>query len=182
LYFHSPPYVSERVTDKVRDLLGALAVYTGVLPLRVVPFTEVQLFLQAHTPPEKLTILLKRAMLHIASAVAVREKAHCLITGDAVGQVASQTLHSLAAVHSASSIPVLRPLTTMDKHEIIAVARRIGTFDISIRPFEDCCTLFVAKHPENKPNAAPIERMETRLMERGLRELLIKATEQTTAI
>jgi thiamine biosynthesis protein ThiI len=116
-------------------------------------------------------------MLHIASAVAAAENAHCLITGDSVGQVASQTLQSLAAMETASPLPILRPLTAMDKHEIIAIARRIGTFDISIRPFEDCCTLFVAKHPENKPNAQVIERMESRLMNEKLEDLLEKAVE-----
>lgn len=180
LYFHSPPYVSERVTDKVQDLLTALSAYTGKLPLRTVPFTEIQLYLQENVPPEKLTIFLKRAMLHIASAIAATEKALCLITGDAVGQVASQTLHSLAAVNSAAKLPILRPLTAMDKHEIIAIARRIGTYDISIRPYEDCCTLFVAKHPENKPNTAAIERMENYLMKDRLGELLIKAAELTS--
>ncbi|MCL2189360.1 MAG: tRNA 4-thiouridine(8) synthase ThiI [Defluviitaleaceae bacterium] len=176
VYFHSPPYVSERVTDKVNDLRRALTAYTGEIPLHTIPFTDVQLFLQENVPVEKLTIFLKRAMLYIASAIAAREKAHCLITGDAVGQVASQTLHSIAAVNSAAALPILRPLTAMDKHQIIEIARRIQTFDISIRPFEDCCTLFVAKHPENKPNTQVIERMEARLMEMGLRDLLGKAT------
>jgi thiamine biosynthesis protein ThiI len=175
VYFHSPPYVSERVVDKVSDLLHALSSYTGFLPLRTVPFTDVQLFLQESVPPEKLTIFLKRAMLRIASVIAAQEKALCLITGDSVGQVASQTLHSLAAVNSSSSLPILRPLTAMDKHEIISIARRIGTFDISIRPYDDCCTLFVAKHPENKPNAAVIEKMELRLLENGLAALLSDA-------
>ncbi|MCL2204247.1 MAG: tRNA 4-thiouridine(8) synthase ThiI [Defluviitaleaceae bacterium] len=177
VYFHSPPYVSERVVDKVRDLLAALTAYTGELPLQIVPFTDVQLYLQEKVPAEKLTIFLKRAMLHIASAIAARENARCLITGDAIGQVASQTLHSLAAVHSAATLPILRPLTAMDKHQIIEIAHRIGTYPISIRPYDDCCTLFVARHPENKPNAAVIERMETRLMEEGLKDLLAKAVE-----
>ncbi|MCL2603625.1 MAG: tRNA 4-thiouridine(8) synthase ThiI [Defluviitaleaceae bacterium] len=172
VYFHSPPYVSERVVDKVNDLLRALGAYTGNLPLRIVPFTETQLFLQENIPAEKLTIMLKRAMLKIASAIAAREKAHCLITGDAVGQVASQTLHSLAAVNSAASLPILRPLTAMDKHQIIEIAKRIGTYDISIRPYDDCCTLFVAKHPENKPNTQVIERMESRLTEGALAGLI----------
>lgn len=175
VYFHSPPYVSERVTDKVKDLLTALEKFTGELRLHTVHFTDIQLFLQENVPAEKLTIFLKRAMLHIASRIAAQEKAHCLITGDAVGQVASQTLHALAAVNSAAALPVLRPLTAADKHEIIATARRIGTYDISIRPYEDCCTLFVAKHPENKPNTQVIERMEARLMELGLKELVERA-------
>ena len=140
--------------------------------MHIVPFTDIQLFLQEKVPAEKLTIFLKRAMLHIASAIAAKEKAHCLITGDAVGQVASQTLHSLAAVNSAAKLPILRPLTALDKQPIIETAKRIQTYDISIRPFEDCCTLFVAKHPENKPNTAVIERMENWLMQEGLSNLL----------
>ena len=175
VYFHSPPYVSERVTDKVRDLCIALEAYTGPLPLYVVPFTAIQLYLQENVPAEKLTIFLKRAMLHIASTLAAREKAHCLITGDAVGQVASQTLHSLAAVNSAATLPILRPLTAMDKQQIIEVAKRINTYETSIRPYEDCCTLFVAKHPENKPNAQVIARMEDWLMRNGLAGLLEEA-------
>ncbi|MCL2499989.1 MAG: tRNA 4-thiouridine(8) synthase ThiI [Defluviitaleaceae bacterium] len=179
VYFHSPPYVSERVVDKTSDLLKTLGAYTGPLPLRIVPFTETQLYLQENVPPEKLTIMLKRAMLRIASAIAAKEKAHCLITGDAVGQVASQTLHSLAAVNSAASLPILRPLTAMDKHQIIEIAKRIGTYDISIRPYDDCCTLFVAKHPENKPNTQVIERMESRLTEGRLAELISDAVGNT---
>ena len=177
LYFHSPPYVSERVTDKVSDLLGALKPFIGDCPLNIVPFTDIQLYLQENIPAEKFTILLKRAMLHIASTVAAQKKAHCLITGDSVGQVASQTLHSLAAVNAAATLPILRPLTAMDKQQIIDIAHRLGTYPISIRPYEDCCTLFVAKHPENKPNTQVIERMESRLMNEGLSDLLKKATE-----
>jgi thiamine biosynthesis protein ThiI len=175
VYFHSPPYVSQRVVDKVRDLLRALSPYVGDCPPLVVPFTDVQLYLQENTPPEKLTILLKRAMLRIASVIAANQKAQCLITGDSVGQVASQTLHGLAAVQSASALPILRPLTAMDKHQITEIAQQIGTYPVSIRPYEDCCTLFVARHPENKPNTAVIERLESRLLADRLENLLADA-------
>jgi len=176
IYFHSPPFVSERAADKVRDLAKAIAKYTGRVYLNIIPFTEVQLFLQKHVHEEKLTIFLKRAMLHIASAYANKLSAHCLITGDSIGQVASQTMQSIAAVNSASSYSVLRPLAAMDKQQIIDIAREIGTFDISIRPYDDCCTLFVAKHPENKPNTSVIERIESKLLE-GLTPLMNAALE-----
>jgi len=174
LYFHSPPFVSERAADKVRDLATVLAGYAGRLKLRFVPFTDVQMFLKENVQEEKLTIMLKRAMLRIASMFATSENAHCIITGDSIGQVASQTMHSIAAVNSAASHTILRPLAAMDKQHIIDIAREIGTFDISIRPYDDCCTLFVAKHPENKPNTAVIERIEASL-ERELVPLLEKA-------
>ncbi|MCL2198289.1 MAG: tRNA 4-thiouridine(8) synthase ThiI [Defluviitaleaceae bacterium] len=162
VYFHSPPFVSERAEDKVRDLAAELAKYTGSVKLYSVPFTEIQLFLKEQVSEVKLTIFLKRAMLHIASRLAEQEKALCLVTGDSVGQVASQTVHSLAAVDTAAALPVLRPLAAMDKQAIIDIAQEIGTYDISIRPYEDCCTVFVAKHPENKPNKGAIEGIEAR--------------------
>ena len=163
IYFHSPPYVSERAADKVRDLAGVLCNYVGRIGVNIIPFTDVQLFLQENVHEEKLTIMLKRAMLRIAGKYAASLKAHCVITGDSIGQVASQTMHSIAAVNSASDYGIIRPLATMDKQQIIDIAREIGTFDISIRPYDDCCTLFVAKHPENKPNTGIIERIEARL-------------------
>jgi thiamine biosynthesis protein ThiI len=165
VYFHSPPYTSERALDKVNDLAGRLAKYTGGCNLFVVPFTDVQIYLYKNVQTEKLTILLKRAMLRIASLLAANENIKCLITGDSIGQVASQTVYSLEAVNSAASLPIIRPLAAMDKQEIIDIAKRIETYDISIRPYEDCCTLFVAEHPENKPKASVIEGIEKRLEE-----------------
>lgn len=175
-YFHSPPFVSERALDKVRDLASELSKYTGRVKLYNIPFTEIQLFLKENVSEVKLTIFLKRAMLHVASQLAEQEKALCLITGDSVGQVASQTVHSLAAMDSAAKLPVLRPLAAMDKQIIIDIAREIGTHDISIRPYEDCCTVFVAKHPENKPNKGAVEGIEARFA-KELAELVIKALE-----
>jgi len=176
IYFHSPPFVSERAADKVRDLAQVLAKYGGSINLNIIPFTDVQLFLKENVQEEKLTIMLKRAMLHIASAYAIKIGAGCLITGDSIGQVSSQTIQSLAAVHSAARLTVLRPLAAMDKQEIVDIAREIGTFDISIRPYDDCCTLFVAKHPESKPNTKVIERIEAKL-EADLAPLLESALE-----
>jgi thiamine biosynthesis protein ThiI len=177
VYFHSPPYTSERVVDKVMDIAQKLAVYTDTLRLIIVPFTDTQLYLYEFVQAEKLTLLLKRAMLRIASQIAVTEKAHCLITGDSIGQVASQTILSLEAVHSAAAFPVLRPLSAMDKQQIIDMAQKIGTFPISIHPYEDCCTLFTAKHPESKPKASIIEKIETRLIR--LPELITEALANT---
>ena len=163
VYFHSPPYVSERAADKVKDLAAELTKFTGKFKLCIVPFTDVQLFLKNSTHPEKLTIMLKRAMLHIASRLAEQENAQCLITGDSIGQVASQTIQSLAAVNSAAKFTVLRPLSIMDKQAIIDMAKDIDTYPISIRPYDDCCTLFVAKHPENKPSTKAIEKIEAQI-------------------
>ena len=176
IYFHSPPFVSERAADKVKDLGKALSKFTGKIKLCVIPFTDVQLFLKDATHPDKLTIMLKRAMLHIASALAEKENAQCLITGDSVGQVASQTMHSIAAVNSAAALTVLRPLSVLDKQEIIDIAKTIGTYPISIRPYDDCCTLFVAKHPENKPSTKAIEKIEAQIFE-ALSPLMITALE-----
>ena len=178
IYFHSPPFVSERAADKVRDLVKTIGNYAGKISLNIIPFTDVQLYLQEHVHEEKLTIFLKRAMLRIASTYADKLKAHCLITGDSIGQVASQTLQSIAAVNSASKHTIMRPLSSMDKQQIIDIAREIGTYDISIRPYDDCCTLFVAKHPENKPNTTVIERIEAKL-EKDLKPLLDSALEQS---
>jgi len=181
VYFHSPPFVSERALDKVKDLAQELSKFIGKIKLCVVPFTDVQLFLKDSTHPDKLTILLKRAMLHIASRLAEQEKAQCLITGDSIGQVASQTIQSLAAVNSAASITILRPLSILDKQEIIDMAKKIGTYPISIRPYDDCCTLFVAKHPENKPNTKAIEKIEMQIF-KSLESLMAKALEDAKYI
>jgi len=176
IYFHSPPFVSEGAADKVRDLAKVICRYTGAISVNIIPFTDVQMFLKEHVHEEKLTIFLKRAMIRIASMYAKKVGAQCLITGDSIGQVASQTIQSIAAVESAALYTILRPLAAMDKQQIIDIAKDIGTFDISIRPFDDCCTLFVAKHPESKPNAAVIERIEANL-EEELTPLLLLALE-----
>jgi thiamine biosynthesis protein ThiI len=173
VYFHSPPYTSERAKEKVTDLAKALSAYTGYFKLYVVPFTDTQLCLYKQVQPEKLTLLLKRAMLRIAEILAEKEKCHCLITGDSVGQVASQTTQSLAAVETAVTMPILRPLAGMDKQEIIELARKIETYDISIRPYEDCCTIFVAEHPETKPKKAAVEAAERHAQ--GLEEAIAEA-------
>ena len=180
IYFHSPPYTSERAKDKVIDLMECLCGFIGPSPLYIVPFTETQLYIYENMQPEKLTLFLKRAMFHIASIIGEREKVHCLITGDSVGQVASQTAQSIAAVDSASALAVLRPLAAMDKQQIIDTAKKIGTYDISIRPYEDCCTVFVPKNPEHKPSAKAVASMEAK--NKALPELFSRAAEQVELV
>lgn len=180
VYFDSPPYTSERAKQKVLDLAERISVFTGSLKLYVVPFTKTQLMIYQNTPPEKMTLLLKRAMLKAAEKIAVKNKSMALVTGDSVGQVASQTMEAIMAIDSAASIPVLRPLCSMDKQEIVDVAVDIGTFDISIRPYEDCCTVFVAKHPETKPKRNIIEAIERKI--EGLDELIDEAVENSEII
>jgi len=177
IYFHSPPYTSERAKDKVLDIAKQLAHHTGKIKLLVVNFTEIQLYLTDKTPSAKITLLLKRTMLKMADMTAQNEKALALITGDAVGQVASQTLHSLHAMTGATNMPIIRPLATYDKKDIVSLAQKIGTFDISIRPFDDCCTLFLPKNPETKPKLSIIQNIERKMddLEQMLATALLQA-------
>ena len=160
VYFHSPPHTSERAKEKVLDLSEVLCGFIGESKLYVIPFTETQMYIYDNLPHSKLTLYLKRAMLRIASMIAEKESANCIVTGDSLGQVASQTAQAIAAVDSASKLAVLRPLIAMDKQQIINIAHQIETYDISIRPYEDCCTVFVPKHPEHKPSAKAIVSIE----------------------
>ena len=180
VYFHSPPHTSERAREKVIDIMEQLCSYIGESSLYLVPFTETQMYIYEHMQAEKLTLFLKRAMFRIASIIAEKEKALCLITGDSVGQVASQTVQSIAAVDTATDYAVLRPLAAMDKQQIINIAMQIGTYEISIRPFEDCCTIFVPKHPESKPNAQAVAKAE--LKHKALPELYARAAEQVELV
>ena len=163
VYFHSPPYTSERAKQKVIDLAEQIAVYTGGIKLHVIPFTDLQIILKDRVPPQKLTILLKRAMIRTAEKIAKEIQAQALILGDSIGQVASQTMHSIHAIDSSATMPLLRPLASFDKQEIVDLAKKIGTFEISIRPYEDCCTIFLADHPETKPKASIIESIESKI-------------------
>ena len=163
VYFDSPPYTSERAKQKVIDLAKQLSIYTGSFKLNIINFTKIQLKIYDAFPAEKTTIFMKRAMFKIAEQIAKNNGSQGLITGDSIGQVASQTMQAIDCINSAVlSLPVFRPLCGMDKQEIVDLAKKIGTFDISIRPFEDCCTIFVAKHPELKPKKHIIEKMEKR--------------------
>lgn len=166
VYFDSPPHTSERARQKVIDLAEKLSMYTGKFNLYVVPFTEVQHYLYKSVPPEKITIFLKRAMVKAAEKIALETNSLALVMGDSIGQVASQTMQAINAINSAAEeLPILRPLCGFDKQEIVDLAKKIDTFEISIRPYEDCCTVFVPKHPETKPKKSIIEKIESSLTE-----------------
>ena len=166
VYFHAPPYTSERAKQKVVDLATQVARYSGPIPLYVVNFTDIQLYIYDKCPHEELTILMRRYMMRIAEEIARKNDALALITGESIGQVASQTVPSLASTNEVCTMPVFRPLIGFDKQEIVDISQKIGTFETSIQPFEDCCTIFVAKHPVIKPNLERIRRAEENLQEK----------------
>ena len=166
VYFHAPPYTSERAKQKVVDLAKLVSRYSGPVHLHIVNFTDIQLYIYDQCPHEELTIIMRRYMMRIAERLAVDVGAQALITGESIGQVASQTMQSLAATDAACTMPVFRPVIGFDKQEIVDVAEKIGTYETSVLPFEDCCTIFVAKHPVTKPNLKMIERSEEKLKEK----------------
>ncbi|MCI8691150.1 MAG: tRNA 4-thiouridine(8) synthase ThiI [Lachnospiraceae bacterium] len=166
VYFHAPPYTSERAKQKVVDLAKIVSAYTGPIWLHVINFTDIQLYIHEKCPHEELTIIMRRYMMRIAEHIAGETGCLGLITGESIGQVASQTLNSLAATNEVCEMPVYRPLIGFDKQEIVEVANKIGTFETSILPYEDCCTIFVAKHPVTKPNLNVIRRHEINLEEK----------------
>ena len=149
--FASPPYTSMRAEEKVKDLLGKVAQWSGEIKLHIVPFTEIQEAIRDYCPEDMLTIIMRRYMIKIAQMIARKDGALALISGESVGQVASQTLRALECTDAAADMPILRPVIGMDKEEIVSIARKIDTFEISILPFEDCCTVFTPKHPKTKP-------------------------------
>ena len=181
VYFHAPPYTSERAKQKVVDLAKLVAQYSGPINLHVVNFTDIQLYIYDKCPHDELTIIMRRYMMRIAEHFAMEEASLGLITGESIGQVASQTMHSLACTNEVCTLPVLRPLIGFDKQEIINISEKIGTYETSILPFEDCCTIFVAKHPVTKPNLKVIKRSETKLAEK-IDELVQTAIDTTENI
>ena len=160
VHFWSYPYTSERAKDKVVDLARLLSRYCGPVRLYVVPFTEIQLTIHEKCPEKETTLLMRRLMMKIAERIAQKDGAQVLITGESVGQVASQTIEALCCTNDAVAMPVLRPCIGMDKEEITEIARKIGTFETSIIPEEDCCTVFVPKHPVTKPKVEDIRKSE----------------------
>lgn len=165
-YFHAPPYTSERAKQKVVDLAKIVSKYSGPIELNIVNFTDIQLYIYEKCPHEELTIIMRRYMMKIAEELASQDGSLGLITGESIGQVASQTMQSLAATNEVCTMPVYRPLIGFDKQEIVDVSEKIGTYETSIQPFEDCCTIFVAKHPVTKPNLNIIKRSERNLEEK----------------
>ena len=177
-YFHAPPYTSERAKEKVVELARLVLKYAGPIQLHVVNFTDIQLYIYEKCPHEELTIIMRRYMMKIAEHFAEENGCLGLITGESIGQVASQTMQSLAATNAVCTLPVYRPLIGLDKREIVAIAEKIDTYETSIQPFEDCCTIFVAKHPVTKPNLERIEKSEKNLEEK-IDELMRSAIETT---
>lgn len=179
VYFHAPPYTSERAKQKVVDLARLVAKYSGPIRLHVVNFTDIQLYIYDQCPHDELTIIMRRYMMRIAEHFAKKDRCLGLITGESIGQVASQTLQSLASTNEVCTLPVYRPVIGFDKEEIVRISRKIDTFETSIQPFEDCCTIFVAKHPVTKPNLKVIRRSEQKLSEKidELMETALNTTE-----
>ena len=177
IHFASPPYTSERARLKVKALAQLVSVYTGSTNLFVVPYTKPQEYIRDNAPDVLFTVLMRRSMMRIANLIAQKQGCAALITGESLAQVASQTVQALQCTDAAQSLPVLRPLIGMDKTEIIETARHIGTFETSILPYEDCCTIFTPPHPKIRPELAEIEAAEAAMP--GLAQLEAEAAEQT---
>ncbi len=180
-YFHAPPYTSERAKQKVVDLAKIVSRYAGSVKLHVVNFTDIQLYIYDQCPHDELTVIMRRYMMRIAEYFAKKDGCLGLITGESIGQVASQTMQSLAATNDVCTLPVYRPVIGYDKQEIVNISEKIGTYETSIQPFEDCCTIFVAKHPVTKPNVEVIRRSEEHLSEK-IDELMKTALETVEII
>ena len=181
VYFHAPPYTSERAKQKVIDLAKIVAAYAGPINLHVINFTDIQLAIYDKCPHDELTIIMRRYMMKIAEHIALEEGSLGLITGESIGQVASQTMQSLRATNAVCTLPVYRPVIGFDKNDIVEISEKIGAFETSIQPFEDCCTIFVAKHPVTKTNVRAIERSEHHLVD-VIDELLKTAIETRETI
>jgi thiamine biosynthesis protein ThiI len=171
VYFNAPPYTSERATQKVMDLARIVSKYSGPIQLHIINFTDIQLYIYDQCPHDELTIIMRRYMMRIAEEIARKSGCLGLITGESIGQVASQTMQSLMATNDVCTIPVYRPLIGFDKQEIVEVSEKIDTYETSIQPYEDCCTIFVAKHPVTKPNLNVI-RIHERNLEEKIDELV----------
>ena len=175
--FFSYPYTSERAKEKVLELARIVSEYSGRIRVHIVPFTDIQLAIRDNCPEEYLTIIMRRFMTKISEIIAKQCEASVLITGESLGQVASQTLQSMVVTSSVTDMLMLRPLSGLDKIEIMDYARKIGTYDTSVLPYEDCCTLFVPKHPDTKPRLERIEIAEKKLDVEGLIKAAVEGTE-----
>lgn len=177
VHFASPPYTSMRAEMKVKELLSKVAEYSGAIKLGIVPFTEIQEKISRECPEEYFTLIMRRFMMKIANRLARGNGCQALITGESVGQVASQTVYALAVTDAVADIPVFRPCIGMDKEEIVAISRKIDTFDISVQPYEDCCTVFTPKHPRTRPTVEAVEKAESPLDIDELIERAVQGTE-----
>lgn len=176
IHFASPPYTSPRAEQKVKTLLSKVALYSGTIKLAIVPFTEIQEEIANKCPEEYFTLIMRRMMMRIAEKIATFHRSGALITGESLGQVASQTLPAIGVTDAVCGIPVLRPLIGSDKEEIIKISRKIDTFETSCLPFEDCCTVFTPKHPKTRPTISLCEEAESKL---NIEELVNKAISET---
>lgn len=179
IHFQSPPYTSERALMKVETLCEKLTEYCGDIRFYCVPFTEIQEALRDHCDGDYFTVIMRRLMLRIANNICRKKRCGALITGESVGQVASQTLSAIRCTDKAADFPVLRPLVGMDKKEIVEIARKIDTFETSILPYEDCCTVFTPKHPKTKPLLRDVEAEEAKfdfqpLIEKAIQGITVK--------
>ncbi len=163
VHFQSPPYTSERARDKVLSLAGLLSESLCGLNVHLVPFTDIQMLIHEHCHPDYTTVIMRRYMMRIANQIARQERAQALVTGESIGQVASQTMHALQCTDSVAELPVFRPLIGFDKQEIIDLAVKIGTFETSSLPYEDCCTVFTPRHPATRPKMSVILEGEAKL-------------------
>ena len=180
-YFHAPPYTSERAKQKVVDLAKIISAYTGPIKLNIVNFTDIQMYIYEQCPHEQLTIIMRRYMMRIAEKLAVDSKCLGLVTGESIGQVASQTMQSLMATNAVCTLPVYRPLIAFDKQDIVTISEKIKTYETSILPYEDCCTIFVAKHPVTHPILSVIEKSETHLEDR-IEEMIKEALDTVEVV
>lgn len=181
VYFHAPPYTSDRAKQKVVDLAKLVSRYSGPIDLHIINFTDIQLYIYEKCPHDELTIIMRRYMMRIAQHIAQESGSLGLITGESIGQVASQTMQSLMATNDVCTMPVYRPLIGFDKEDIVDVSKKINTYETSILPFEDCCTIFVAKHPVTKPNLKVI-RIHEQNLEENIDALVQKALETDEVI
>ncbi len=179
IHFASPPYTSPRAEQKVKTLLSKVSAYSGRIKLAVVPFTEIQEEIGKHCPEDFFTLIMRRMMMRIACRVARENECAALITGESLGQVASQTLPALAVTDSVCDMPVMRPLIGMDKEEIVTISKKIDAFETSILPYEDCCTVFTPKHPHTRPKPGQCEAAEAELDIEPLIERAVNGIEYT---
>ena len=163
VHFFSPPYTSQQALDKVERLAGELTAWCGRMKLHIVPFTEIQEAIRAGCPEDHFTLIMRRFMMRLAQTVAARTGAKALVTGESLGQVASQTMDALTVSDDVCTLPVLRPVIGMDKEEIVRYSRKIGTFETSILPYEDCCTVFTPRHPRTHPVLEEVREYEAAL-------------------
>lgn len=180
VHFASPPYTSELAEMKVMDLLKKVAAYSGTITTFVVPFTEIQEAIRDYCPEDYFTLVMRRIMMKISQRIAESQNCQALITGESVGQVASQTIYALGCTDSATSMPVFRPCIGMDKDEIISISRKIDTFETSIQPYEDCCTVFTPKHPKTRPTVEDVIAAEEKIP--NLDEMMDRAIEEVKRV